>query len=152
MFIPKRIIFEKNALNYEMGKNIYEKFKDKAEIITLTNNKIKGNIPGDNIMEYYKEGKNTLVVGVKKGYKFQSCKPSAHWQLPLLSGCVGNCQYCYLNTNLEDKPFIKINVNIDDYEKRTANREKRIEASVKMMKAGYPVGYIIAPVFMYVGW
>ena len=148
MFIPKRIIFEKNALNYEMGKNIYEKFKDKAEIITLTNNKIKGNIPGDNIMEYYKEGKNTLVVGVKKGYKFQSCKPSAHWQLPLLSGCVGNCQYCYLNTNLEDKPFIKINVNIDDYEKRTANREKRIEASVKMMKAGYPVGYIIAPVFM----
>ena len=234
MFIPKRIIFEKNALNYEMGKNIYEKFKDKAEIITLTNNKIKGNIPGDNIMEYYKEGKNTLVVGVKKGYKFQSCKPSAHWQLPLLSGCVGNCQYCYLNTNLGDKPFIKINVNIDDilnraqeymderkpkitifegsatsdpipvepythclkkaieffakseygrfrfvtkfdnvdtlldvdhkektearftintqkviddYEKRTANREKRIEASVKMMKAGYPVGYIIAPVF-----
>ena len=135
-----------------MGKNIYEKFKDKAEIITLTNNKIKGNIPGDNIMEYYKEGKNTLVVGVKKGYKFQSCKPSAHWQLPLLSGCVGNCQYCYLNTNLEDKPFIKINVNIDDYEKRTANREKRIEASVKMMKAGYPVGYIIAPVFMYEGW
>ena len=112
MFIPKRIIFEKNALNYEMGKNIYEKFKDKAEIITLTNNKIKGNIPGDNIMEYYKEGKNTLVVGVKKGYKFQSCKPSAHWQLPLLSGCVGNCQYCYLNTNLGDKPFIKINVNI----------------------------------------
>lgn len=152
MFIPKRIIFEKNALNYEMGKNIYEKFKDKAEIITLTNNKIKGNIPGDNIMEYYKEGKNTLVVGVKKGYKFQSCKPSDHWQLPLLSGCVGNCQYCYLNTNLEDKPFIKINVNIDDYEKRTANREKRIEASVKMMKAGYPVGYIIAPVFMYEGW
>ena len=53
---------------------------------------------------------------------------------------------------MEDKPFIKINVNIDDYEKRTANREKRIEASVKMMKAGYPVGYIIAPVFMYEGW
>lgn len=30
MFIPKRIIFEKNALDYEMSKNIYEKFKDKA--------------------------------------------------------------------------------------------------------------------------
>ena len=34
MFIPKRIIFEKNALNYEMGKNIYEKFKD-SEISDL---------------------------------------------------------------------------------------------------------------------
>ncbi|WP_434798649.1 spore photoproduct lyase [Terrisporobacter vanillatitrophus] len=241
MFVPQRIIFEKGALNYEIGKNIYEKFKnkEKTEIINLTNNKVKEHIPGDSIKDFYKEGKNTLVVGVKKGYKFQSCKPSAHWQLPLFSGCVGNCQYCYLNTNLGDKPFIKVNVNIDDildrakqymderkpeitifegsatsdpipvepythslkrtieffakseygrfrfvtkfddvdtlldiehkgktearftintrkviedYEKRTGSREKRIEASVKMMKSGYPVGYIIAPVFMYENW
>ena len=241
MFVPQRIIFEKGALNYEIGKNIYDEFKnkEKVEIINLTNNKVKEHIPGENIREFYKEGKNTLVVGVKRPGKFQSCKPSAHWQLPLLSGCVGNCQYCYLNTNLGDKPFIKVNANIDDildkankymderkpeitifegsatsdpipiepythslktaieffakseygrfrfvtkfadvdtlldadhrgktearftintrkviesYEKRTGSREKRIEASVKMMEAGYPVGYIIAPVFMYEGW
>ncbi|WP_455537845.1 spore photoproduct lyase [Terrisporobacter sp.] len=241
MFVPKRIIFEKGALNYPIGKNIYAEFKDnqRVEIINLTNTKVKEHIPGENIREFYKEGKNTLVVGVKKGYKFQSCKPSAHWQLPLLSGCIGNCQYCYLNTNLGDKPFIKVNANINDilerankymverkpeitifegsstsdpipvepytnslktaieffgkseygrfrfvtkyddvdtllnadhrgktearftintkkviesYEKRTGSREKRIEASVKMMEAGYPVGYIIAPVFMYEGW
>ena len=102
MFVPQRIIFEKDALNYEIGKNIYDEFKnkEKVEIINLTNNKVKEHIPGDNIREFYKEGKNTLVVGVKRSGKFQSCKPSAHWQLPLLSGCVGNCQYCYLNTNL----------------------------------------------------
>ena len=241
MFVPQRIIFEKGALNYKIGKNIYNEFKnkEKVEIINLTNNKVKEHIPGDNIREFYKEGKNTLVVGVKRPGKFQSCKPSAHWQLPLLSGCVGNCQYCYLNTNLGDKPFIKVNANIDDildkankymderkpeitifegsatsdpipvepythslktaieffakseygrfrfvtkfddvdtlldadhrgktearftintrkviesYEKRTGSREKRIEASVKMMESGYPVGYIIAPVFMYEGW
>ena len=241
MFVPQRIIFEKGALDYEIGKNIYDKFKDreKIKIIQLTNNKVKQHIPGDNIQQFYKEGKNTLIVGVKKGYKFQSCKPSAHWQLPLLSGCVGNCQYCYLNTNLGDKPFIKVNANIDDilehaqkymderkpkitifegsatsdpipvepytnslktsieffakseygrfrfvtkfddvdtlldadhrgktearftintrkviesYERRTGSREKRIEASVKMMEAGYPVGYIIAPVFIYENW
>ncbi|MCC3869711.1 spore photoproduct lyase family protein [Terrisporobacter mayombei] len=116
MFVPQRIIFEKGALNYEIGKNIYQEFKnkEKTEIINLTNNKDKEHIPGDNIRDFYKEGKNTLVVGVKKGYKFQSCKPSAHWQLPLFSGCLGNCQYCYLNTNLGDKPYIKVNVNIDD--------------------------------------
>lgn len=241
MFVPQRIIFEKGALNYEIGKNIYDEFKnkEKVEIINLTNNKVKEHILGENIREFYKEGKNTLVVGVKRPGKFQSCKPSAHWQLPLLSGCVGNCQYCYLNTNLGDKPFIKVNANIDDildkankymderkpeitifegsatsdpipvepythslktaieffakseygrfrfvtkfadvdtlldadhrgktearftintrkviesYEKRTGSREKRIEASVKMMESGYPVGYIIAPVFMYEGW
>ena len=241
MFVPQRIIFEKGSLDYDIGKNIYDKFKhnERCEIINLTNNKVKQHIPGDNLYDFYREGKNTLVVGVKKGYKFQGCKPSAHYQLPLLSGCVGNCQYCYLNTNLGDKPFIKVNVNVDNilehaqkyiderspqvtifegsatsdpipvepythslksaieffakselgrfrfvtkfndvdslldidhrgktearftintsyvidsYEKRTASREKRIEASIKMMEAGYPVGYIIAPVFIYDGW
>ena len=241
MFVPQRIIFEKGSLDYNIGKNIYDKFKynERCEIINLTNNKVKQHIPGDNLYDFYREGKNTLVVGVKKGYKFQGCKPSAHYQLPLLSGCVGNCQYCYLNTNLGDKPFIKVNVNVDNilehaqkyiderspqvtifegsatsdpipvepythslksaieffakselgrfrfvtkfndvdslldidhrgktearftintsyvidsYEKRTASREKRIEASIKMMEAGYPVGYIIAPVFIYDGW
>lgn len=241
MFVPQRIVFEKGALNYPIGKEIYDYFKDNkdVEFINMTNNKIRSHIPGENIYDFYREGKNTLVVGLKRGKKFQSCKPSAHYQLPLLSGCVGNCQYCYLNTNLGEKPYIKVHVNlddiysqaqgymderspqitifegsatsdplpvepythllrrtieffsdnplgrfrfvskfndveslldvdhkgktearftintqkvIDDYEKRTASRNKRIEASIKMMKAGYPVGYIIAPVFIYDGW
>ena len=241
MFVPQRIVFEKGALNYPIGKEIYDYFKDNkdVEFINMTNNKIRSHIPGENIYDFYREGKNTLVVGLKRGKKFQSCKPSAHYQLPLLSGCVGNCQYCYLNTNLGEKPYIKVHVNlddiysqaqeymderspqitifegsatsdplpvepythllrrtieffadnplgrfrfvskfndvdslldvdnkgktearftintqkvIDDYEKRTASRNKRIEASIKMMEAGYPVGYIIAPVFMYDGW
>ncbi|MCD2345873.1 spore photoproduct lyase [Clostridium guangxiense] len=241
MFIPKRIIFEKTSLDYEIGKNIYNKFKGKEgmEIINLSSNKIKQHIPGDNLYDFYREGKNTLVVGVKRGFKFQSCKPSAHYQLPLVSGCIGQCEYCYLNTNLGDKPYMKVNVNIGDildqaqkyinerlpettifegsatsdpvpvepytnilkktieffgssnkgrfrfvtkfndvdtlldaehngnteirftintdkviseYENRTAPINKRIEASVKVAGAGYKVGYIIAPVFIYEGW
>lgn len=117
MFIPRRIIFEKNSLDYEIGQNIYNYFKDNNEIekIIISNNKIKQNIPDtDDIYKFYRQGKRTLVVGVKKGMKFQSCKPSANWQLPLYSGCIGQCQYCYLNTNLGDKPYIKVNVNVDD--------------------------------------
>ena len=43
MFIPKRIIFEKDALEYEIAKGILTKFKDKTniEIINLTSNKLK---------------------------------------------------------------------------------------------------------------
>lgn len=241
MYIPRRIIFEKGSLDYEIGKNIYEKFKNNSdiEIIQLTSNKVKQNIPGDSLYDFYREGKNTLVVGVKKGFKFQSCKPSAHYQLPLVSGCIGQCEYCYLNTNLGDKPYIKVNVNIDDilnkarqyiderlpevtifegsatsdpvpiepythslakaieffgesingkfrfvtkygnvdellnlkhngnteirftlntskvisdYEKRTASIDKRIEASVKVANVGYPIGFIIAPIFLYNNW
>lgn len=241
MFKPRRIIFEKDSLNYEMAKDILVNFKDnpKVEIINLTSNKVKQHIPGENLFSQYREGKKTLVVGTKKSLNFQSCKPSAHYQLPLVSGCMGQCEYCYLNTKLGDKPFIKIHVNIDDilqqaqkyidkrlpditifegaatsdplplepythslqkaieffgessngrfrfvtkyndvdtllnlkhnghteirfsintstiinqYENFTASSEKRIEASMKVASAGYPTGFLIAPVFIYPNW
>lgn len=116
MFIPNRILFEKKALNYPIGRHIYQSFitnKD-VDIIELRGNKIKENIPGETLSQLYQEGKNTLVVGVKKGTTFQTCKPSAHYQLPLLSGCIGQCQYCYLNTHMGDKPYMRINVNVED--------------------------------------
>ena len=241
MFKPKRILFEKNARDYPIGSYIYQNFinqKD-VEIIELNKNKIKENIPGDTPQAFHQEGKNTLVVGVKTSLKFQSCKPSAHYQLPLLSGCIGQCQYCYLNTNLGDKPYMRVNVNVDDilkqaddyikerlpevtifegsatsdpipvepysnllkmaiehfskssngrfrfvtkftdvdtlldidhqghteirftlntnkviqdFERRTPSMEKRIEAARKVIVAGYPTGFLIAPVFLYDNW
>jgi spore photoproduct lyase len=241
MFIPKRIIFEKDSLEYDMAKEIFNKFKDNIdiEIINLTSNKLKQHIPGEDLFSQYREGKKTLVIGTKKSLKFQSCKPSAHYQLPLVSGCMGECEYCYLNTQLGDKPFVKIHANIDDilnqvqkyiderlpditifegaatsdpipvepythslervirffgsrenarfrfvtkyndidtllnlehnghteirfsintstvinrYEHLTASRDKRIEASIKVAQAGYPMGFLIAPIFIYPNW
>ncbi|MDS0526907.1 spore photoproduct lyase [Clostridium sp. SHJSY1] len=241
MFKPKRIIFEKGSLEYDVSKRIFEEFKDKpnVEIINLNSNRLKEHIPGENLFSQYREGKKTLVVGTKKSLKFQSCKPSAHYQLPLVSGCMGQCEYCYLNTQLGDKPFVKVHVNMDDilnqaekyieerlpettifegaatsdpipveaythslekailffgnnensrfrfvtkyndvdsllnlehnghteirfsintshvinqYENFTASRDKRLEASFKAAKAGYPMGYLIAPVFIYPNW
>lgn len=241
MFIPKRIIFEKGALDYEIGKEILNKFKDREniEIINLNSSRYKEHIPGEDLFSQYREGKRTLIVGTKKSLKFQSCKPSAHYQLPLVSGCMGQCEYCYLNTQLGDKPFVRVHVNIeeilaqaekhikerqpeitifegsatsdpiplepythsleraikffgetekgrfrfvtkytdvdsllnikhnghteirfsintssviDQYEHITASRDKRIEASMKVAKAGYSTGFLIAPVFIYPNW
>ncbi len=241
MFIPKRIIIQKEALEYDMTRDILSKFSNKQdiEIVTTASNKIKHYIPGNVLSEQYKEGKRTLIVGVKKSFKFQTCKPSAHYQMPLVSGCMGQCEYCYLNTMLGDKPFVKVYANVGDilnqakkyinerapevtmfegaatsdpvpvesfthslekaitffsgeekgrfrfvtkyndidsllklehkghteirfsintssviekYEHFTASRDKRIEAGVKAAYAGYPTGYLIAPVFIYPGW
>lgn len=241
MFVPKRIIFEKDSLEYDIGKEIYNKFRNtkNIEIINLTSNKLKHHIPGDELSKQYQEGKRTLVVGAKKSLKFQTCKPSAHYQLPLISGCMGQCEYCYLNTMLGDKPFIKVHANVDEileqaqkyieerlpnttifegaatsdpvpvepythsleraiiyfgnnpnarfrfvtkynnidsllnlehnghteirfsintssiineYEHATASRDKRIEASIKVAKSGYPIGFLIAPIFIYPNW
>lgn len=240
MFIPKRVIFEKGALEYELGKELYDIFKKKGiEIINLSSNRVKSAIPGENPNQQYREGKETLVVGIKKSMKFQSCKPSAHYQLPLVSGCMGQCEYCYLNTQLGDKPFVRVYVNIDeilkkadkyieernpdvtifegaatsdpipvepytkslakciehfgkkefarfrfvtkyndidsllnlnhnghteirfsintdkvinDYEHVTSSAKVRAEAASKVARAGYPLGFIIAPVFLYENW
>ena len=116
MFKPKRVIFEKGTLDTEVGNHIYNEFRkyEDIELIRLTSNKIKGNIPGENLYEQYRSGKETLVVGERKSLKFQTCKPSANYQLPLVSGCMGRCEYCYLNTQLGDKPFVKVFVNIED--------------------------------------
>ncbi len=241
MFVPKRVLFEKNTLDYPIGRHIHAYFSGQGstEIVMLQGNKIKANIPGDTPPRFYQEGKNTLVVGINKSRSFQTCKPSAHYQLPLLSGCIGQCQYCYLNTNMGDKPYMRINVNVEellsqakaymeqrypeptifegsatsdpvpvepysgllktaieffgrtdsgrfrfvtkytdidtllslehrghteirftlntdpvirDYEGRTPSLEKRLEAAEKVLRAGYPAGFLIAPVFLYDRW
>lgn len=241
MFIPKRILYEKGTLEYPIGKNIYEAFhgNEKIEFIETSANKIKSIITKDSIASTYQNGKRTLVVSKKKSGAFQTCKPSADYMLPLVSGCMGQCEYCYLHTQLGDKPFIRVYVNLDDifkkaisymdaspgkvisfegsatsdplcvepythalkqailffanedrgrfrfvtkfsdvdsllslphngkteirfsintehvrssYEHYTSSISARIVAASKVMKAGYPVGFLIAPVFLYENW
>ncbi len=240
MFVPQRVIFETGSLDYPLGRQLYERFKaEKLPVLESSINKIKSNIPGDTPAQLYQSGKATLVVGVKKSLSFQSCKPSAHFQLPLVSGCTGQCEYCYLNTQLGDKPFIRLFVNLEEifkqadkyilqrlpdttifegaatsdpvpvepytgalkaaishfaaeenarfrfvtkftdidsllgvehnnhteirfslntqtiikaYEHKTASAKRRLEASARLYSAGYPIGFIIAPVFIYEGW
>ncbi|AWZ47816.1 spore photoproduct lyase [Clostridiaceae bacterium 14S0207] len=114
MFIPEKVIIEKKALEYELGNTLLKYFKENnIEVVINSSNRITG-IGGKTPLEMYSKGKNTLVVGIRKDLKFQSCKPSAHYQLPLVTGCMGMCEYCYLNTQLGKRPYIKINVNIDE--------------------------------------
>jgi len=61
-----------------------------------------------------------------------------------------------LNIDHKGHTEIRFTLNTDrvisDFENRAASIDKRIEASVKVANAGYPIGFIIAPVFLYEGW
>jgi spore photoproduct lyase len=116
MFVPKKIIFLPGSMSYEIGKKVYEYFKnnDHVDIIMENTNNIRSHFKQDDFSEFYHEGKRTLVLGVKKVGPFQTCQPSADYQLPLVSGCMGQCEYCYLQTQLKNNPFVKVNVNLDD--------------------------------------
>lgn len=239
MFKPKHVYIEKEALDYPLGVELKEKFENMDIPVDILESNRVNFLRGKNVQEKYEIGKRVLVVGVRRTLEFQSCKPSAHYQLPLVTGCIGKCEYCYLNTNLKDKPFTRIYVNIDDvfkkakkyvqtgkfkptifegsatsdpvpvepythalaqsieyfgklpdarfrfvtkftdvdgllhlkhnekteirfsintdtviesFEHGTPRVKQRIEAARKVIKAGYPVGFLIAPVFIYPNW
>lgn len=239
MFKPKHVYIEKEALDYPLGVELKEKFENMDIPVDILESNRVNFLRGKNVQEKYEIGKRVLVIGVRRTLEFQSCKPSAHYQLPLVTGCIGKCEYCYLNTNLQDKPFTRIYVNIDDvfkkakkyvqtgkfkptifegsatsdpvpvepythalaqsieyfgklpdarfrfvtkftdvdgllhlkhnekteirfsintdtviesFEHGTPRVKKRIEAARKVIKAGYPVGFLIAPVFIYPNW
>jgi spore photoproduct lyase len=56
------------------------------------------------------------------------------------------------NNHTEVRFSINTATIINEYEHFTASVDKRIEASKKMAEAGYPIGFIVAPVFVYPNW
>jgi len=239
-FWPSRVFFEPAALEYPRGRELYDLFTQKglAPQLTASHNRVTG-IPGKTDREAFTEAKRTLVIGVRRGTRFQTCKPSAHYQLPLATGCPGHCRYCYLHTTLGKKPYLRAYINVDEildragahikerepeqtvfegsavsdplfvepftggvsaairyfagstqgrfrlatkfntvepflslkhggrthlrfsvntaavierFEKGTPSLEKRIAAARKVAAAGYPTGFIIAPIFLEQGW
>lgn len=125
-FIPKRVFFEEAALHYSLGKKLLTYFSQEKIITKIieSHNRVTG-IPGKTPQQGYNEAKNTLVVGVRKSDNFQTCKPSAHFQLPLVTSCPGKCEYCYLQTTLGKKPYIRIYVNTEEI---LARAQKYVDA------------------------
>ncbi len=84
VFEPKRVIFEREALNYPLGEELLRYFNQQGveTSFTASHNRVTS-VPGRTRAEGYFEGKRTLVVGVRRTMDFATCKPSAHFQLPL---------------------------------------------------------------------
>ncbi len=114
-FVPARAFFEPAALDYPLGRKLYDRLRAMKVPVELTgsHNRVPG-LPGKTPGEAYREAKRTLVVGVRKSTAFATCKPSAHYQLPLATSCPGMCEYCYLATTLGRRPYLRVYVNIDD--------------------------------------
>ncbi|MED3146490.1 spore photoproduct lyase, partial [Bacillus thuringiensis] len=128
-FMPKLVYFEPKALDYPLGKELFEKFsKMDVEIRHTTSHNQVRDLPGDNDFQKYRVAKSTLVVGVRKTLKFDTSKPSAEYAIPFATGCMGHCHYCYLQTTMGSKPYIRTYVNVDEI----------LEAADKYMEAREP--------------
>ncbi|WP_404449432.1 spore photoproduct lyase [Sutcliffiella horikoshii] len=136
-FVPQLVYIEPKALEYPLGVELKEKFESMGLEIreTTSHNQIR-NLPGDNDFQKYRTAKSTLVVGVRKTLKFDSSKPSAEYAIPFATGCMGHCHYCYLQTTMGSKPYIRTYVNLDEifdaadkYMQERAPEITRFEAS-----------------------
>ncbi|MEI2355893.1 spore photoproduct lyase [Mesobacillus zeae] len=114
-FIPQLVYIEPNALDYPLGRELKEKFEQMDVEIreTTSHNQVRG-IPGETDLQKYRNAKSTLVVGVRRTLKFDTSKPSAEYAIPLATGCMGHCHYCYLQTTLGSKPYIRAYVNLEE--------------------------------------
>lgn len=136
-FIPQLVYVEPKALDYPLGKELIEKFEDMGIEMrqTTSHNQIR-NLPGENDFQKYRIAKSTLVIGIRKTLKFDTSKPSAEYAIPFATGCMGHCHYCYLQTTMGSKPYIRTYVNIEDifeaaeqYMQQRAPEPTRFEAS-----------------------
>ncbi|WP_079477499.1 spore photoproduct lyase [Halobacillus salinus] len=136
-FVPELVYIEPRALDYPLGRELKEKFEGMGiEIRETTSHNQVRNLPGENEFQKYRMAKSTLVVGVRKTLKFDTSKPSAEYAIPFATGCMGHCHYCYLQTTMGSKPYIRTYVNTDEvfeaaekYMKERAPEETRFEAS-----------------------
>lgn len=113
-FSYSRVLFDKTALDYPLGRQVWQRCKDYGlEATVLKGSRVSG-IPGQTPRESFFQGKQTLVVSVRREPEFATCKPSAHFQMPLVSGCPGMCEYCYLQTQMGKRPYTRLYVNVDE--------------------------------------
>lgn len=111
---PARVLVLPEALKYPLTREIMASFeRDGIPVRVLKSNQVTG-IPSKDERTTFFEAKRTVVLSVRKRAVLQSCRPSANYQLPLISGCPGHCQYCYLHTTFGKKPYIRVYVNRDE--------------------------------------
>lgn len=111
-----RAFFEPAALEHDLGRRLHTQLtKLLPEVRVLPpRGRVPVCCPPGDIAGAYRAAKRTLVVAVRRNLTFQRCRPSADWQLPLVTSCPGLCAYCYLQTTLGPHPYIRVYVNVDE--------------------------------------
>ena len=110
MFIPDGIYYEKDIENYELGKELLEKYEKVPKIIIENHNNIEEMRKKQN-SEFAKMKRN-LIIGIRKTHKFVENHKVSDYLVPYTSsGCIAMCMYCYLVCNYNKCAYLRIFVN-----------------------------------------
>ena len=120
MFKPKAIYYEKEIVNYELGKELLQKYEDIPKVIIDNHNNIEEMRKNQN--SEFLNMKRNLIIGVRKTHKFVPNHKTSDFLVPYTSsGCTAACMYCYLVCNYNKCAYLRLFVN----------REKMLEKIIK---------------------
>ena len=127
MFKPDYIYYEQEVENFELGKELFEKYKDVPKAIIQNHNNIEEMRKKEN-KEFPKMKKN-LIIGTRKTHKFVENHKVSDYLVPYTSsGCTAMCLYCYLVCNYNKCAYLRLFVNREQMlEKiiKTANKSEK---------------------------
>ena len=113
MFKPKAIYYEKNIENYQLGKELLEKYKDVPKVIIENHNNIEKMRKKQN--SEFADMKRNLIIGVRKTHKFVENHKTSDYLVPYTSsGCTAMCMYCYLVCNYNKCAYLRLFVNREE--------------------------------------
>ena len=120
MFKPKGIYYEKEIIEYPLGQQLMEKYKDVPKVIIENHNNIEEMRKKQN--SEFADMKRNLIIGVRKTHKFVENHKTSDYLVPYTSsGCTAMCMYCYLVCNYNKCAYLRLFVN----------REQMLEKIIK---------------------
>ena len=130
MFKPQEILYEENIKNYELGKELLNKYINVPKKIINNHNNIPEMREKQN-KEFIKM-KNNLIIGIRKTHKFVPNHKTSDFLVPYTSsGCIAMCMYCYLVCNYNKCAYLRLFVNreemLDKIIKTSNKRKEKIK-------------------------
>ncbi len=107
---PDKIFYEPATLDYELGRQMREKFKELPWIAIQSHNNIEQLRKNEN--QEFPSMKRHLIIGVRKSLKYTPNHKVSDFLVPYTSsGCSAMCLYCYLVCNYNKCSYLRLFVN-----------------------------------------
>ena len=127
MFKPKEILYEENIKNYELGRELLDKYKDVPMKVIENHNNIPEMRNKQN--SEFVDIKKNLIIGIRKTHNFVPNHKTSDFLVPYTSsGCTAMCMYCYLVCNYNKCSYLRLFVNREemlDKIIKTANKSEK---------------------------
>ncbi len=120
MFHPNHIYYEKEILDYPLGRELLKKFENTQTTIIENHNCIDELRQKEN--KDFPKLKQNLIIGIRKTHKYVENHKVSDYLVPYTSsGCTAMCLYCYLVCHYNKCAYLRLFVN----------REQMLEKIIK---------------------